>query len=117
MSPYLPVMGLVLFAVAVAAGILGCDALLGPRRPGPVKDSPYECGMKPVGAARERFHAKFFLVALLFILFDVEAVFFFLWATVVRPLGVAGLIEVMVFVAFLVLGLAYAWGKGALEWE
>jgi NADH-quinone oxidoreductase subunit A len=117
MPQIVPVVGLIAFAVVVAAALLTIDSLLGPRRPNPTKLSPYECGMPPVGSARERVHAKFFLVALLFILFDVEAIFFFLWGAVLKPLGVFGLIEVLVFLGFLTFGLIYAWGKGALEWD
>ena len=99
--------------------MIGLDYLLGPRRPNAVKLSPYECGVPPVGNARERFHVRFFLVGLLFVLFDVEVVFFYLWVYLFKDpaMKMMSLAEVFLFILVLTVGLVYAWGKGALEWE
>jgi NADH-quinone oxidoreductase subunit A len=83
----------------------------------PTKDMPYECGVDPIGSARQRFSVHFYLVAVLFILFDIEAVFLFPWAVSVQRLGPAGFIEALIFVAVLALGLGYAWRKGVLDWN
>ena len=116
---YVPLLCLFGFAVIVAVVILGLDYLLGPKRPSAAKLAPYECGVPPVGNARERFHVRFFLVGLLFVLFDVEVVFFYLWVYLFnRPeWRMASLGEVAIFLGVLTLGLGYAWSKGALEWE
>jgi len=86
-------------------------------RPNPVKSQPYECGITPTGAARVRFSIKFYLVAMLFILFDIEAIFLYPWAVVHRWLGWFGLIEMGIFVAILVVGYVYIWKRGAFQWE
>ncbi|MBI3890729.1 MAG: NADH-quinone oxidoreductase subunit A [Candidatus Wallbacteria bacterium] len=117
MSEFFPLGILFLFAVGLSAGFLFLDGLLGERRPNPIKSSTYECGMETVGNARQRFHVRYFVVALLFILFDVEVVYLYPWAVLFRRMGVNGFIEVTVFMTLLVVGLIYAWRKGALEWE
>ena len=89
----------------------------GPKKPDARKLSPYECGMHPVGTARERFSVKFYLVAMLFLLFDIEAVFLFPWAVVYRELKLFGFFEMLLFIAVILAGYIYAWKKGALEWE
>jgi NADH-quinone oxidoreductase subunit A len=89
----------------------------GPKKPDPQKLSPYECGMHPIGSARERFSVKFYLVAMLFLLFDIEAVFLFPWAVVYRDLKLFGFFEMLLFIAVILAGYIYAWKKGALEWE
>ncbi len=86
-------------------------------KPDRVKTQPYECGITPTGEARARFSIKFYLVAMLFILFDIEAIFLYPWATVHRWLGIFGLIEMAIFVAILVVGYVYIWKRGAFEWE
>jgi NADH-quinone oxidoreductase subunit A len=91
--------------------------ILGMRKPTPEKQAPYECGMQPVGTARERFSVKFYLVAMLFLLFDIEAVFLFPWAVVYRDLKLFGFFEMLVFIAVVLAGYVYVWKKGALEWE
>lgn len=101
--------------IAVAFVIL--SRWLGPRNPTPVKGTPYECGVEPTGTARERFPVRFYLVAMLFIVFDIEAVFLYPWARLFRELGLFGLVEMGIFILILVVGLIYAWRKGALEWE
>lgn len=114
---YLPILILVVLATLFAAGSIVLSALLGPRRPDPVKLSPYECGMEPVGTARERFSVKFYLVAMLFIIFDMEIVFLYPWAVVFRQLKLFGLIEMGIFLLILLVGYFYVWRKGGLEWE
>ena len=91
--------------------------VLGMRKPTPEKRAPYECGMQPVGNARERFSVKFYLVAMLFLLFDIEAVFLFPWAVVYRDLKLFGFFEMLLFMATVFAGYIYVWKKGALEWE
>ena len=117
LQQYFP-MALVL-AVATVLGLtlLGLANLLGPRRPSPVKATPFECGSLPLGNARERFDVKFYVVALLFIVFDIEAVFLYPWAVVLDDLGWTGYVTMGVFAFTLVVGLAYAWKKGALDWS
>ena len=104
-----------LSAVFVLGG-LGFSYLVAPHRPNKVKNSPYECGEKPVGHAWIQFNVGYYLFALLFLAFDVEAAFLYPWAVVLRKVGVVGLIEIGIFILILILGLAYAWKKGALEW-
>ena len=110
----------VLFAVAGAvliAGILaGAGALLRPYRPSAVKSEPFECGNPSSGPAWGRFSVKFYLTAILFIVFDVEVVFLYPWAVMFRPLGIFGFVEMAIFVFVLALGFVYVWRKGALEW-
>ncbi|MCE9581370.1 MAG: NADH-quinone oxidoreductase subunit A [Planctomycetes bacterium] len=104
-------------AVSVGAGALVLSALLGPRRKRKGKMDPYECGVPLVDSAHGRFNVRFYLVALFFILFDIETVFLIPWALIHRSLGVAGLVEMGIFVGVLAAGLAYVWKRGALEWE
>ena len=91
--------------------------LLGVKKPSQTKLSPYECGITPIGSARERFPVKFYLVAMLFLLFDIEAVFLFPWAIVYRQLKLFGFAEMLLFIAAILAGYIYVWKKGALEWE
>ena len=103
-------------AVLVVGILLGAGALLRPRRPTPVKEEPFECGNPASGPAWGRFSVKFYLTAILFIVFDVEVVFLYPWAVVFRPLGLFGFVEMAIFVLVLGLGFVYVWRKGALEW-
>jgi len=112
--PLLMLMGLV--PVAGAAFII-LSLLLSNRRPTLTKGVPYESGMPPLGTARQRFSVKFYLVAMLFIVFDLEAVFMIPWAQSFRSLGLFGLIEMAVFIFILAVGYVYIWKRGALEWE
>jgi NADH-quinone oxidoreductase subunit A len=91
--------------------------LLAPNRPDPEKLSPYECGFEAFEDARMKFDVRYYLVAILFILFDLEIAFLFPWATVINDIGFAGFLSMMVFLAILVVGFVYEWQKGALEWE
>ena len=101
------------FALVSVIGSL----VLGMRKPSPEKLTPYECGMQPVGTARDRFSVKFYLVAMLFLLFDIEAVFLFPWAVVYRELDLLGFVEMLLFILAVLAGYIYVWKKGALEWE
>jgi NADH-quinone oxidoreductase subunit A len=108
-----------LFAGLAAGFVLGGLAfsyLLAPHRPGPIKNSPYECGEQPIGQSWIQFNVGYYLFGLLFLVFDVEAAFLYPWAAAFRETGLAGLLEVLIFLVVLVVGLAYAWKKGALEW-
>jgi len=117
MSAYLPI----LLALVVAAGfpivVILLSSFIVPMRRNAVKNSPYECGIEPVGDARERFSVKFYLVAVLFILFDIEAVFLYPWAVSFRQLGLYGLVEMALFIVILFVGYVYLLKKRALEWE
>ena len=92
------------------------SGLLGPRKPTPEKSAPYECGMPPVGDARERQSVKFYLIAMIFLLFDIEVAFVYPWAMALRDLGWGGFVQVLVFFALLLAGYVYVWRKGALDW-
>ena len=105
-----------IIAIALAAGLIGASSLLGKRARSPLKDTPYESGMAPVGSARERFSVKFYLVGMIFILFDIEAVFLYPWAVVYRELKMFGFFEMLIFVVLVMVGFFYVWKKGALEW-
>lgn len=108
----------VFLAFLIPLVIIGLSAILGPNKPSPEKLSTYEAGIvTTVGTARERFSVKFYLIVMMFILFDVEGVFLYPWAVNFRNLGFLGLMEMFVFIGILVAGYAYAWRKGALQWE
>ncbi|MCX6620725.1 MAG: NADH-quinone oxidoreductase subunit A [Acidobacteria bacterium] len=113
---YFPVVVQIIIALAVAAGMIGASFLLGKKVRNRVKDTPYESGMQPVGSARERFSVKFYLVAMIFILFDIEAMFLYPWAVVFRELKMFAFMEMLVFVALILAGFFYIWKKGALDW-
>jgi len=117
MKEYLPILLFLLVAIAFAGGTILISSLIVPRRSNRVKMSSYECGVDPVGDARERFSIKFYLVAVLFILFDIEAVFLYPWAVAFRQLGWVGLIEMGLFILILLVGYVYVLKKRAFEWE
>ena len=117
LQTYFPLAATFALAGILAVALVGLAALLGPRRPSAIKAAPFECGSDPVGSARERFGVKFYLLALLFIVFDVEAVFVYPWAVLLKDLGWVGYVEMAIFAFTLVVGLAYVWKKGALDWE
>jgi NADH-quinone oxidoreductase subunit A len=104
-------------AGVIPALFVGVSMLLGPRKPSVVKSEPFECGNPATGPAWGRFSVKFYLTAILFIVFDIEVVFLYPWAILFRDLGLFGFVEMLVFMAILTLGLAYVWRKGALEWD
>jgi len=114
---YFPVLLQALIAMAVAAGMLGVSHVLGKRVKNRVKDMPYECGVAPVGNARERFSVKFYLVGMIFILFDIEAIFLYPWAVVYRELKMVAFVEMLVFIVLILGGFFYIWKKGALDWS
>ena len=117
LNQYIPV--ILMFAVGgvVAVGMLGLSEFLGPRVSFREKQEPFECGEIPVTSPKLRFSVRFYLVAMLFIVFDIEAVFLFPWAVIFQSLGLFGFVEMMVFIIMLGAGLVYVWKKGALEWE
>ena len=117
MREYIPVLLFLLVAIAFAGGTIGLSSIIVPRRRNAVKNSAYECGVEPVGDARERFSIKFYLVAVLFILFDIEAVFLYPWAVAFNQLGLYGLIEMVLFIVILLVGYVYLLKKRALEWD
>lgn len=114
---YFPVLVQVVIAVVVAAALVAISFLLGKRVRSRVKDTPYESGIAPTGSARERFSVKFYLVAIVFILFDIEAVFLYPWAVVYRELKLFGFVEMLLFVVLILSGFFYIWKKGALDWQ
>lgn len=117
---YFPVLVQVVIALAVAVGLVGTSALLGKRVRNAAKSMPYESGMIPTGSARERFSVKFYLVAMVFILFDIEAIFLYPWAVVYRDLNremkLFGFIEMFLFIVLVLAGFFYIWKKGVLRW-
>lgn len=116
LAPYLPVAILLVFGALLSAVMVFITTLLGPRNPSAIKASPFEAGSDPIGSARERFSVKFYLVAVLFIVFDVEAVFIYPWAVILQEVGWGPMIAMSVFIAILAIGLLYEWKKGALDW-
>jgi NADH-quinone oxidoreductase subunit A len=117
LAEYFPILLFILVALAVGVAPMVLGKLLGPSRPDPEKLSPYECGFEAFEDARMKFDVRYYLVAILFILFDLEIAFLFPWATVINEIGFAGFLSMMVFLAILVVGFIYEWMKGALEWE
>jgi NADH-quinone oxidoreductase subunit A len=114
---YAPLLIYLAGAVIVAGALVTLSSLVGWRRPSRVKQQAYECGVTPTGDAREPFSVKFYLVAMLFILFDIEAIFLYPWAYIFRSLSWAGFYEMMVYVGILLAGYIYLWKKGALDWN
>src|SRR5438874_3086320 len=113
---YFPVLVQAIVAMALAAGLLSVSFLLGKKVRNRVKDMPYESGMVPTGDARQRFSVKFYLVGMLFILFDIEAIFLYPWVVVFRELKMFAFFEMLVFVILILSGFFYIWKKGALDW-
>src|SRR5215831_2400943 len=116
MEGFIPILIMIGLAVGFAGGNIVLSQFLGPRRPSPEKEAPYECGMPAVGDARERQSVKFYLVAMIFLLFDIEVAFLYPWAMALRDLGWNGFVQVLLFVALLLTGYIYVWRKGALDW-
>ena len=114
---YFPVLLQAVIAMALAAGLLTVSYVLGNRVRNRVKDMPYESGIVPTGDARQRFSVKFYLVGMLFILFDIEAIFLYPWVVVFRELKMAAFVEMLVFVVLILSGFFYIWKKGALDWS
>jgi NADH-quinone oxidoreductase subunit A len=114
---YLPIAIYLVLALGFGAVVVFVSTILGPRTPGRVKLETYECGMEPIGPNHIRFAVKFYIISLLFIVFDIETVFLFPWAVAFRELGLFGFVEMAIFILILFVGLAYVWLKGALEWD
>ena len=114
---YFPVLLQVVIALAVATFMLGVSFLLGKRVRNRVKDTPYESGIVPTGDARHRFSVKFYLVGMLFIVFDMEAIFLYPWAVVYRELKMFAFVEMLIFILLILCGFFYIWKKGALDWS
>jgi NADH-quinone oxidoreductase subunit A len=121
LNSYIPIAVMMAVAAVLAIGMVTASAVLGPRHPTKYKNSPYECGMTPVGSARERFPIKFYMIAMLFIIFDIETIFLYPWAVTfihqVRSYRLFLLAEMGVFVAILFIGYGYIYKKGALDWD
>jgi NADH-quinone oxidoreductase subunit A len=117
LAPYFSVLLFILVGMAVGGLCLGMGQFLKPHKADPAKNSPYECGFEAFEDARMKFDVRYYLVAILFILFDLEIAFLFPWAVALREVGVAGFVAVLIFLAILVVGFVYEWKKGALEWE
>jgi NADH-quinone oxidoreductase subunit A len=114
---YLPVLVYMLICIGLIGVIVLLSELLGKKKHFQTKDLPYECGMDPIGDARSRYTVRFYVIAMFFIVFDIEAIFLYPWAVIFKSLGWFGFWEMLVFIGLLVVGLVYVWGKGALEWE
>jgi NADH-quinone oxidoreductase subunit A len=116
LSQYLPIVLLLMLATAFAVLSVVASRLVGPRRPTPAKLAPYECGIVPERVPRDRFPVKFYVVAMLFIVFDVETIFLFPWAVTFRQLGLFGLVEMAIFIGLVFVAYVYVWQRGGLEW-
>ena len=117
LEQYFPILLFILFGLALGALMLSVGRMVSPNRPDPEKLSPYECGFEAFEDARMKFDVRYYLVAILFILFDLEIAFLFPWAVVLQDIGFEGFIAMMIFLLILIVGFAYEWKKGALEWE
>lgn len=117
LDQYLPVLLFILVGIGVGIIPQVLGYILGPNRPDAAKNSPYECGFEAFEDARMKFDVRYYLVAILFILFDLEIAFLFPWAVVLQEIGLFGFFAMMIFLAVLVVGFVYEWKKGALEWE
>jgi NADH-quinone oxidoreductase subunit A len=117
LAPYIPAGIYLIILAGMGLLMLSASRFLGPRQARPEKASPYECGVAPLGTAREQFPVKFYLVAILFVLFDIETVFLIPWAVVFRRFGVLGVMEMLAFLAVLAVGLLYVWRRKGLEWD
>ena len=114
---YIAIGVMIVIAIVIALIAIGLGELFGPKKKSKVKSEPYESGMATIGPGTRRMPVRFYLIAVLFILFDIEVIFFLPWAVVFRQLGLFGLAEMAVFIVILLVGYIYAWKKGALEWE
>ena len=117
LAEYFPILLFILVGVGVGVAPIVLGKLLGPNKPDPEKLSPYECGFEAFEDARMKFDVRYYLVAILFILFDLEIAFLFPWAVALKQIGPAGFWAMMVFLGILVVGFVYEWKKGALDWE
>jgi len=114
---YFPLFAVILVALGIIGLFLFLSAFFGPKRPSQVKSEPFECGLEQLNIPRVKFSIQFYVIAMLFIIFDVEVAFIYPWAVLFKSLGVKGFIEMTVFILILLIGLGYAWLRGALEWD
>ena len=117
LEPYFPILIFIIVGLGLGVLLLSVGSVLAPSRPNPEKLSPYECGFEAFEDARMKFDVRYYLVAILFILFDLEIAFLFPWAVVLQDIGFEGFVAMMIFLLILIVGFAYEWKKGALEWE
>jgi NADH-quinone oxidoreductase subunit A len=117
LEQYFPVLLFIIVGIGLGAVLLGLGSFVSPNRPDPEKLSPYECGFEAFEDARMKFDVRYYLIAILFILFDLEIAFLFPWAVVLPDIGIFGFWSMMIFLAILIIGFVYEWKKGALEWE
>ena len=117
LEQYFPILLFVVVGLGIGVLMLSLGAMLAPHRPDPEKNSPYECGFEAFEDARMKFDVRYYLIAILFILFDLEIAFLFPWAVVLPDIGFEGFVAMMVFLLILIVGFVYEWKKGALEWE
>lgn len=117
LAEYFPILVFLAISTAMAIGLIAAGGILGPRRPNPEKLSPYECGFESFEDARMKFDVRFYLVAILFIIFDLEIAFLFPWAVAFGDMSMAAFWSMMVFLAVLTAGFAYEWKKGAMDWQ
>lgn len=117
MNPYIPVLIMLAVGAGLGAALSALAGILGPKKPYAAKNEPVECGLPRVTDSREKMSVKFYLTAILFILFDIETIFLFLWAKSFKSLGMFGLIEGFTFILILLFGFVYVWKRGALEWD
>jgi NADH-quinone oxidoreductase subunit A len=117
LAEYFPVLLFMVVSAVVGIALIAIGNLLGPKKPGAEKDSPYECGFEAFEDARMKFDVRYYLIAILFIIFDLEIAFLFPWAVVFKQIGAVAMVEMATFLLLLLLGFVYCWKKGALEWE
>ena len=117
LEQYFPILLFVVVGLGIGVLMLSLGSVLAPNRPDPEKNSPYECGFEAFEDARMKFDVRYYLVAILFILFDLEIAFLFPWAVVLPDIGFEGFVAMMIFLLILIVGFVYEWKKGALEWE
>jgi NADH-quinone oxidoreductase subunit A len=117
MTTWFPILVTLVFAAVVVGVMVTINSIIGPKRPSAIKSEAFECGNPPSGSAWGRFSVRFYLTALLFLIFDVDLVFLYPWAVEIRKLGMFGFVEAVVFIAILTVGLIYAWQRGALDWD
>ena len=117
LEQYFPILLFIIVGLGLGVIMLSVGSLLAPNRPNPEKLSPYECGFEAFEDARMKFDVRYYLVAILFILFDLEIAFLFPWAVVLQDIGFEGFVAMMIFLLILIVGFAYEWKKGALDWE
>ena len=117
MTTWFPVVVTLIVAGVIVGAMCTLNMLIGPKRPNAIKEAAFECGNPPSGSAWGRFSVRFYLTALLFLIFDVEVIFLYPWAVELRHLGMFGFVEAFIFIVILLVGLVYAWQRGALDWD